>query len=213
MLKLLKKGLRFYFSLRGLEVGGLANLPSGGGFIIACNHVSFWDPIVVWASLARDVHFMAKAELFRWPIVRAVIRLAGAFPVRRGESDRRAVRRALEILGNGGAVVVFVPGTRVKEGQNPTPKPGVAMLATKAKVPVVPVAITGTRHLVLRRRNGEKLRVCFGEPVSFDSCDSLSRHQHYDSVTRSIWNRITSLLDRFKPSKAGRSKDCVSAGD
>lgn len=212
MLVLLKRGFRFFFRLLGWQVNGLENLPDGGGFIIAGNHISFWDPIVVWASLERKVHFMAKAELFRWPLVRAVIRLAGAFPVRRGESDRRAVRKALDLLERGGILVVFVPGTRVRKGQRPSPKPGVAMLATRARVPVVPVALTGTRRLVFCRNRQERLQVCYGEPVEFAACGTVSRHEHYNAVTNTIWNRITLLLDKFKPSKAARRDTAPDTG-
>jgi len=127
--------------LRRWEVKGAENLPSGGGAVLVANHVSYWDPVVVGCAFNRRVYFMAKSELFEIPLLGPLISVLGAFPVRRDKSDRNAIRIAVKLLEEGNVVGIFPEGGRSRTGELMKPQPGAAMLAFKAGVPVLPVAL------------------------------------------------------------------------
>lgn len=131
--------------LRRWKVYGAENMPAAGGVVIVSNHASYWDPIAVACAFDRKVHYMAKSELFQIPLLGPVIRSLGAFPVRRDRSDRSAIRTAVSYLQEGEVVGVFPEGTRSKTGELLKPHLGAAMIAQKAGVPILPVALSGTR--------------------------------------------------------------------
>lgn len=126
------------------RVEGSGNLPASGPVIIAANHVSNLDPVVVGCAFDRRVNYLAKEELFRVPVLSWIIRQLGAFPVKRGTGDRGAIRAALEVLEQGACFGIFPEGTRSKDGKIQEPKLGVAMLAAKTGAPVLPVALLNT---------------------------------------------------------------------
>ncbi len=148
------------------RIEGIEHLPRTGPAIIIANHCSLMDPPMLgWATghqVGRVVHFMAKAEMSRWPLVGWLARNAGVFFVRRGEGDRAAQRMALEHLAEGRLIGIFPEGTRNPDGALIEGKPGVALLAMRAGVPIIPVGITGTA----RRRHGA-LRWLSREPITF----------------------------------------------
>ena len=143
------------------EVHGQENVPKEGGAIIAANHISLWDPPFVGAFCPRRVSFMAKKELFENSIFSSIITSLGAFPVNRGAADRNAIKTALTVLGEGYCLGLFPEGTRSKSGKLGEPEAGIGLIAYKANVPIVPVAITGT--------NGKglfpKFTIRFGKPI------------------------------------------------
>ncbi|KUK36744.1 MAG: 1-acyl-sn-glycerol-3-phosphate acyltransferase PlsC [Thermacetogenium phaeum] len=132
------------------EIEGLQNVPEKGPVLIIANHISNWDPIVVGSALKRQVHFMAKKELFKIPVLSLIIKALGAFPVDRQRVDRAAIRRALELLENGKVVCIFPEGTRSKSGELLAPNSGAAYLALKSGAPVCPVALLGTDRIFSR---------------------------------------------------------------
>ncbi|MDI3279857.1 MAG: lysophospholipid acyltransferase family protein [Bacillota bacterium] len=158
----------FFALLFRLKVLGAENLPRRGGALLAANHVSLLDPVVLGAAVRRRVYFMAKEELFRHPLLAALIRSLGAFPVRRGTADRRALNRATQLLAQGKVVGIFPEGTRSLDGQLQPPYAGVALLASRTGVPVIPAAILGTQNL-LTKKGGFKvltrLEVRLGPPL------------------------------------------------
>ncbi len=131
--------------LRRWKVKGRTNLPPEGGVIVIANHQSYWDPLVLGAALPRRVFFMAKEELFRIPVFGTVLRLVGAFPVKRESFDRKAFKMALDYLMRGRVVGIFPEGRRSHTGQFLPPQPGAVFLALKAGAPLVPVGLVGTR--------------------------------------------------------------------
>ncbi|MBQ2113612.1 MAG: 1-acyl-sn-glycerol-3-phosphate acyltransferase [Selenomonadales bacterium] len=143
------------------EVHGQENVPKEGGAIIAANHISLWDPPFVGAFCPRRVSFMAKKELFENSVFSSIITSLGAFPVNRGAADRNAIKTALTVLGEGKCLGLFPEGTRSKNGKLGEPEAGIGLIAYKANVPIVPVAITGT--------NGKglfpKFTIRFGKPI------------------------------------------------
>ncbi len=112
---LIRGFLKIFLLILGLKVEGLHNLPKKGPVIVAANHVSNWDPILVGVALSRPVHFMAKAELFQNVLLRAICRGLNAFPVQRGAADRNAIRQALEMLEAGEILGIFpkAPGAKL----------------------------------------------------------------------------------------------------
>ncbi|MGI5921408.1 MAG: lysophospholipid acyltransferase family protein [Syntrophomonadaceae bacterium] len=136
--------LKVIFWPLGLKSEGLNNIPSTGPVIIASNHVSNWDPVMVAISIQRTICFIAKAELFSNIILNKLFRKLHAFPVKRGTADRRAIKEALDILAQGKVLGIFPEGQRHKSNTESKAHAGIAMLALKSQAPVVPVACIGT---------------------------------------------------------------------
>jgi 1-acyl-sn-glycerol-3-phosphate acyltransferase len=178
-----------------LRSEGTENVPATGGMVLACNHLSSFDPwplgMPLWPT--RWLRFMAKSELYWWPLT-LVLNNAGAFKVRRGLGDRQAVETAIRLAREGHVVVMFPEGTRRKKGlkkkHQPRPRSGAARIALEAGVPLVPAAVAGTDHLL---RLGP-LRVAYGPPVEVDDLrdsDDLRRASH-EATTR-LMDKITEL--------------------
>jgi 1-acyl-sn-glycerol-3-phosphate acyltransferase len=152
-----------------LRETGLENLPQEGGFVLACNHVSSFDPwplgIPLWPR--KQLRFMAKSELYWWPLS-IVLNGAGAFPVRRGQRDTQAIETAVELVREGNVVAMFPEGTRRSKGLvkrfEARPRTGAARIALEGGVPLVPAAVAGTDGLT----RFTQLRVAYGSPVAID---------------------------------------------
>lgn len=132
--------------LRG-RIYGAENVPEEGPLVVVSNHASDFDPPIVSCAMRRPVAFMAKEELFRIPVLKQGIELYGAYPVKRGAADLSAIRSALNCLSGGWAVGVFLQGTRTADARIPEPKLGAALIAAKAKVPLIPVSLWGTEAI------------------------------------------------------------------
>jgi len=132
--------------------------------LIASNHISFWDPPMVGSALPREVHFLAKEELFRTPGLGWLIRSLNSIPIRRGVADLSGLARALEVLRQGDALLLFPEGSRMRDGELHPPRPGVGMMAVQADVPIVPCYISGSNRPSRWWRRGVKVRLWFGRP-------------------------------------------------
>lgn len=155
---------RLLFQIKGWKIEGAEKLPSLGPVILAVNHVSMWDPVLVGCGLQRQVCYMAKEELFTVPLFGSAIRKCGAFPVKRSQSDTGAIRQALEILKGQQVLGLFPEGTRSKTGEMQKGLPGMVLLMDKAKAPIVPIRVYGTQHL-LRQARG-KIGMIVGDPIT-----------------------------------------------
>ncbi|NEP63548.1 MAG: 1-acyl-sn-glycerol-3-phosphate acyltransferase [Symploca sp. SIO2G7] len=137
----------FHTYLRG-RIYGAEHVPKEGPLVVVSNHASGFDPPILSSCVGRPVAFMAKEELFRVPLLKQGIQLYGAYPVKRGAADRSAIRSALEYVSADWAVGLFLSGTRTTDGRIPDPKLGAALIAAKAKAPLLPVSLWGTQAIV-----------------------------------------------------------------
>jgi 1-acyl-sn-glycerol-3-phosphate acyltransferase len=144
---------------------GKERVPREGGAVLAMNHFNFIDIPVFGTICPRRVVFVGKSELFETPGLAELIRLHGALPIRRGESDRDALRRMREAVRDNDVLGLFIEGTRQKSGVPGKPMPGAAMIAISEGVPVIPAAIHGSQTWKLGNRAA--VSVAFGEPMRF----------------------------------------------
>lgn len=135
-----------------LEVEGLENVPQDRGHLLACNHLSDWDPVMLALAFPGQVRYMAKAELFRIPVLGFVIRKLGAFPVERGKGDIGAIQNAAEIVRSGGVLGIFPEGGRSKDGKFHKLKSGAVVVASQTGGDILPAAILYGGRRFLRRR-------------------------------------------------------------
>lgn len=178
-----------------LRVYGRENVPLNGGVVLALNHFSWLDPPAFGAACPRTIYYMAKVELHRVPWLGQMIRAFGAYSVRRGESDREAVRFSRELVAEGRAVGLFVEGTRQKSGVPGEPKPGASMIALQERVPVVPAAIHGSQSWQLG--NFHPVSIAWGEPLDFGGLPANGKgyREASQEIGRAIWTLWDFLVD------------------
>jgi 1-acyl-sn-glycerol-3-phosphate acyltransferase len=177
-----------------LRASGREHLPADGGYVLACNHVSSFDPwplgLPLWPR--RFLRFMAKSELYWWPL-RLVVDGAGAFPVRRGQADTEAIETAVRLAREGNVVAMFPEGTRRRKGlvkrHEARPRTGAARIALEAGVPLVPAAVSGTDRLL---RLGP-LHVAYGPPVEIDDLRGRDVRDASQEATDRLMARIDEL--------------------
>jgi 1-acyl-sn-glycerol-3-phosphate acyltransferase len=174
-----------------LRVYGRERVPREGGVVLAFNHFHWLDPPVFGAASPRTVYFMAKAEAHRIAGLGQLIRAFGTFSVRRGESDREAVRMMRTIVRDGHALGLFAEGTRQHSGIPGEVKAGAAMVAVQEGVPVVPAAVHGTQDW--RIGNFHSVSVAWGEPMRFD--DLPKNAKGYREASAAIQTEIRTLWD------------------
>jgi 1-acyl-sn-glycerol-3-phosphate acyltransferase len=174
-----------------LSLYGLNNVPSRGPFILAPNHLAWVDIPLVALHIHRKVVYMAKEEWFRGKIA-WLIRFLGAFPVRRGEADRQALRTAEEQLKQGHILGIFPEGTRSRSGTLAKGHAGMAMIALRTGVPVMPVAIWGSEKALKKFR--PRVTIRYGEPVILKPKGIKITRQDIDEATDQVMCRIASML-------------------
>ena len=175
-----------------LRVHGAERVPLSGPLIVACNHVSYFDPPALGVALPRPVHYMAKVDLFRIPILGTLIRWLGAYPVDRSRGDVAAFKRSVEVLRSGAAIGIFPEGTRNKTG-TVRPQIGIALLAARSGAPVLPAYVSGTA----RAHRFARIDVVFGEPVRLGADEKASR-EDMANWTNEIMARIGALRETLE---------------
>lgn len=188
-----------------LRVYGAERVPRSGGLVVAANHFSWIDPPALGAACPRTLYYMAKIEVHRVPGLGQLMRSFGAFAVRRGESDREAVRTMQEIVRSGRALGLFAEGTRQRAGVPGPVLPGAAMVGITEDVPVIPVAIHGSHEW--RLGNFAPVSVAWGEPMRFEGLPRGGRGYKEASLEierkiRELWEWLVELHELGRPRAA-----------
>jgi 1-acyl-sn-glycerol-3-phosphate acyltransferase len=188
-----------------LRVYGAERVPAQGGLVVAANHFSWIDPPALGAASPRTLYYMAKIEAHRVPGLGQLMRSFGAFPVRRGESDRDAVRTMREIVRDGNALGMFAEGTRQRSGVPGPVQPGSAMVAITEGVPLVPAAIHGSFDW--RPGTFKPVSIAWGEPLGFDGLPRGGRGYREASVEverklRELWGWLGEMHELGRPTDA-----------
>ncbi len=173
-------------------------VPNNGPVIFVSNHQSFFDPVLVGYGLDREIDYMARDSLFKNPIFKKLIVSLNAFPVRRGEADIAAIKETLRRLKNNRAVLMFPEATRTADGKIREFKPGLALLAKKARVPIIPVVIEGAFEAWPRTSPGPKpfnpIHVSFSEPFS---PEQIKRYTP-DELVKEIHSRMIKMQNEMR---------------
>lgn len=193
--------MKFYYFAKGvvksilgplyrIEVQGTEHFPKDGGVLLCSNHINNLDPPVVGISCPRPVAFMAKEELFRAPLLKHILPHVHAFPVKRGMSDREALRTGMKILKENNVLGLFPEGTRSKTGKLGKGLAGAGFFALRTDADVIPCAIIGSY------KPFRKLKVVFGPPVDLEALKAEKANA--EAVTAVIMAEIQKLLDEHQ---------------
>lgn len=185
-----------------LRVEGRCHIPQSGALILAANHCSYVDPVIIGVAAGRELWYLAKAELFPIPLLGKLIHRLHAMPVDRSRGDRSAFLAWTKTLQAGNSVLIFPEGTRNKRPSFLRPRAGVGMLVYRTQAPVIPVYISGTVNIWKTMVGLERLQVRFGEPI-FHSSKQLPdrRRDAYNFITHEVMRHLA-VLKRMRR-KAG----------
>lgn len=211
------------------RISGVRKIPRTGGAIIVSNHLHNVDPVLICIACPRPIHYMAKEELFRIPVIGWLITRVGAFPVDRDRMDRRALRRAEATLSQGIALGIFPEGTRSRSHAIERVHEGVGMFALRSRVPIVPVAITGSEFLPFNgaktdrsgpRRLRPTVAIEFGEPFTLPDHEDgtrLSVAEATDYIMRQVAESLPAtyrgIYGSSPATDSARAGSTVAAGD
>ncbi len=185
-----------------LKSYGAERVPLEGGVVLAFNHFSWIDPPAFGSACPRTIHYLAKSEIHSHFGLGHLIRAFGARSVRRGESDREAIRAMREIVRDGDALGLFVEGTRQKNRMPGAAMPGAAMVALQEDVPVVPAAIYGSQFWQLG--NFHPVSIAWGEPMRFEGIPSTGKGYRagsaliQDEIHR-LWRWLGGMHENGRP--------------
>ncbi len=172
-------------------------VPDHGPVILCSNHISWWDPVILGCLLKRPIRFMAKKELFSYPVFGTLLRWLGAFPVDRGRAHVGAIREGLKVLDAGEVLGIFPEGTRQRDRTRlGVPHPGAALLALKTDAPIVPVAIRTSPS------EKKRVRVLFGEPFKLEHNQDAKMTEEMKGASQEIMTAIRELWIEAKPGEA-----------
>ena len=183
----------YKFVFRG-QLIGRENIPQKNSYIMVSNHGSLLDPPLLGHALRRNISFMAKAELFKIPLLGFIIKACGAYPVKRGIVDKNTIKTACKKLSNDNCIGIFIDGTRQKNGRVNKPKQGAALLAFKNQKLLLPVAIVNSHRLIRFKffiPLFSKIVIKGGEPVQPPQSSSKD---DLNSVTIYLQGKINNLI-------------------
>ncbi|NGP43692.1 1-acyl-sn-glycerol-3-phosphate acyltransferase [Bacillaceae bacterium SIJ1] len=180
----------FSKALFKFEVIGEEHIPKTGGVLLCCNHRSNYDPVLLGVACPRKVRYMAKDELFKAPPLKWLMNQLGVIPVRRGASDKQALRKGLQVLNDGDVYGMFPEGTRSKTGELGEGMSGAGFFALRSNAAIVPSAVIGDYQPF------QKVKVAFGPPIPFETLrkEKASSKQ----ATELIMSEISALIEQYK---------------
>jgi len=180
----------YFFIFHRLVIRGRGNIPQTGGVVICSNHSSMMDPTILAMATRRQIHYVAKKELYKNKIVSLVIDGLGAYPVDRDNADTASYKRTLDYLNNGEIVGIFAQGSRFKELDIKDAKAGVALFALKTGAAVVPAGIVSTYKLF------SKITLNYGPPVDLSAYrDKKIKTAVLNEMTEIIMNEVKNCLE------------------
>lgn len=187
------------------HVSGAERVPASGPLILAANHASFLDPPLIGSGLSREINYLARESLFRYPLVGALLRSWNAVPVDREGGGARGLRNILDRLLAGGAIILFPEGTRSRDGRLQAARSGIGLTVIKSSAPVVPVRVQGTfeaygRHMKFPRPR--RVRVIYGHPVDFSTLRAEARvcsKERLKEIYQEVADEIMAAVGRLEP--------------
>ncbi len=185
-----------------IKTYGQEHFPETGGCIVATNHISYFDPLMVGSWAPRQMYFLAKRELFKNKIFGNVIHRTNALPISRGTVDREALRQSMEVIKDGFPLLVFPEGTRSKTGEFLEPKLGIGMMARRAECPIVPGYIQGSNRLKDCFWGRIRMMIVYGEPIPAEWVRAQPADKDgYMAIGREVMRRITALREEAQKVK------------
>ena len=184
------KGIVFIFQklFFRIEIYGKENIPMSGRLILCSNHHSNWDPVTLAVFFPRQVHWMAKKELFENKIFAKLLFSLGVFPVDREGNDLTAIKKSLRILKEERVLGIFPEGTRVKYFNDDFIKSGLALIAVKSQSPVLPVYSEGNYKLF------SKIKIIIGQPIYIELEDNAKlSNEKYTEISKDIMKKVYEL--------------------
>jgi 1-acyl-sn-glycerol-3-phosphate acyltransferase len=191
-----------YFRWRVL---GAENVPLNGGVILASNHASFIDPPLVGAGIRRDINYMARESLFRFPGIGALLRSWNSVPVDRDGGGAKGLKIILDRLLAGGGIILFPEGTRSQDGKLQPARSGIGLIVIKSTAPLVPVRVFGTyeaygRHLKIPRPH--RVTVKYGSPMNFESLRAEAKtcpKPRLKEIYQEVADQIMVAIGKLRP--------------
>ncbi|HXU75975.1 MAG TPA: lysophospholipid acyltransferase family protein [Methylomirabilota bacterium] len=193
---------KFYF---GWRVYNAERVPLKGPVILACNHASFLDPMLVGAALKRDINYLARETLFDFPVVGWVLRQWNSVPVDREGGGAKGLKAILDRLLNGGGIILFPEGTRSRDGQLQNARSGVGLTVIKSNAPVVPARVFGTYQAYgrnMRIPRPRRVGVKFGEPMLFEQLRAEARtctRPRLKEIYQQVADEIMAAIAKLEP--------------
>lgn len=178
----------------GMRVYGREHVPTEGPFLLASNHISYLDPPLIGSTLSRQIAYFAKAELFKFGLFGKILRNVHAIPVRRGTTDRQSIDLAIESLQAGYGLNIYPEGTHSPSGELLKPKPGIGMLALRAKVPIVVCYIHGANEPFKSLFKRGNLSVTFSKPIQPEEISDFSEDRTgYMALAHDVMSRLAEM--------------------
>jgi 1-acyl-sn-glycerol-3-phosphate acyltransferase len=195
----------FYSFYCGWRVYNPERVPLEGPVILASNHASFLDPPLVGAGVRRDINYLARESLFRFPVVGWVLRKWNSVPVDREGGGAKGLKAILDRLLNGGAIILFPEGTRSRDGKLQPARSGIGLTVIKSKAPVVPVRVFGTfqaygRHMRFPRRH--RVEVKYGKPMWFEALRAEAKgcsKPRLKEIYQEVADQLMAAIARLEP--------------
>ena len=183
-----------------LRYEGTENVPEGGGYIIACNHRCYFDPLLLAYRVPAQIRYIAKAELTRIPLLGFFLKRFGIIPVKRGEGDNIALSKAADLIQEGGILGIFPEGTRSKSGVPLRPRSGIAIIAGKTGADILPAAVSFSGKLRFR----SAITVRFGKMIpNSDLGIDLASPSTLRTASRLVMDKIIALTDKVPSPEEG----------
>ncbi|HAX25043.1 MAG TPA: lysophospholipid acyltransferase family protein [Thermomicrobiales bacterium] len=184
------------------QISGTENVPRSGGAIVICNHLGWFDPILLDAACPRPILFMAKEQVMAFPVLRWFARQAGAFPVKRGTADRKSLQRAQRLVTEGMLVGVYPEGTRSATGALVAGRAGAGLVVVRSGAMVVPcimignedLPLSGDRHTRTRTWRWPRVTTHFGEPFSLSVERPEGGRYRFDELTDAMMIELARML-------------------